>query len=183
MEPPEANALLRGHTGISPYPSALFLLRHVCGTRAGPGRLRGLRTTGVSFLDAPEWRADTLSRSAPRSSGSGQRPGFIFRAMPEPPPPRPRPTRVVLFIDCQNLYNRCMDRFGWPWVHPIRLGKELVDADVQKYGQGSHCLTGVRYYTGIHDPNRHPEYHGKDGPTTAGVRRSWRADLSDPGPL
>jgi uncharacterized LabA/DUF88 family protein len=54
-----------------------------------------------------------------------------------------------------------MDRFEWPWVHPIRLGKELVDADVQKYGQGSHCLTGVRYYTGIHDPNRHPEYHGK----------------------
>jgi hypothetical protein len=30
----EANALLRGHTGISPYRSMLFLLRHVCGTSA-----------------------------------------------------------------------------------------------------------------------------------------------------
>jgi uncharacterized LabA/DUF88 family protein len=81
--------------------------------------------------------------------------------MPETPPPRPRPTRVVLFVDCQNLYNRCRDRFGWPWVHPIRLGEELVAADVGRYGTGSHCLAGVRYYTGIHDPNKRPKYHGK----------------------
>jgi hypothetical protein len=29
--------LLRGHMGISPYRSVLFLVRHVCGTPAVPG--------------------------------------------------------------------------------------------------------------------------------------------------
>ncbi len=77
------------------------------------------------------------------------------------PPQRPKPTRVVLFIDAQNLYNRCKDHFGWPWADPILLGQALVDADRAKYGADSHVLAGVRYYTGIHDPNRSPAEHGK----------------------
>jgi uncharacterized LabA/DUF88 family protein len=81
--------------------------------------------------------------------------------MSAPIPPRPRPTRVVLFVDGQNLYNRCKDRFGWPWIHPVRLGDALVAEDVKKHGPGSHCLSGVRYYPGIHDANRRPEHHGK----------------------
>lgn len=77
------------------------------------------------------------------------------------PPPRPRPLRVVLFIDGQNLYHGCREQFGWPWVHPLRLGQELVAADVHDLNDPSHVLTGVRYYTGIHDPNRRPEQHGQ----------------------
>lgn len=76
-------------------------------------------------------------------------------------PPRPKPTRVVLFIDGQNLYNRCKDHFGWPWADPILLGEALVRADQAKYGADSHVLSGVRFYTGIHDPNRRPVDHGK----------------------
>lgn len=76
-------------------------------------------------------------------------------------PQRPRPTRVMLFIDAQNLYHRCKDHFGWPWADPILLGQALVDADLAKHGPGSHILAGVRYYTGIHDSNRRPDAHGK----------------------
>jgi hypothetical protein len=68
---------------------------------------------------------------------------------------------VVLFIDAQNLYNRCKDHFGWPWADPVRLGEALVAADRVKYGADSHVLAGVRYYTGIHDPNRYPDRHGR----------------------
>jgi uncharacterized LabA/DUF88 family protein len=39
------------------------------------------------------------------------------------------------------------------------LGHALVEQDRQKYGPDSHVLTGVRYYTGIHDPNRNPQKH------------------------
>jgi uncharacterized LabA/DUF88 family protein len=76
-------------------------------------------------------------------------------------PNRPKPTRVVLFIDAQNLYNRCKDHFGWPWADPVLLGELLVEADRRRYGPDSHVLTGVRYYTGIHDPNRRPDDHGR----------------------
>lgn len=81
-------------------------------------------------------------------------------AVMTPIPPRPLPTRVVLFIDGQNLYNRCKDRFSWPWIDPLLLGKALVDDDIATHGPGSHCLAGVRYYTGIHDANRRPKEHG-----------------------
>jgi len=74
-------------------------------------------------------------------------------------PPRPRPIRVVLFVDGQNLYHLCRRHFGWPWAHPRRLAEALVEADRRRYGAGSHVLMAVRYYTGIHDPNRRPEEH------------------------
>lgn len=67
----------------------------------------------------------------------------------------------MLFIDGQNLYNRCKDHFGWPWADPILLGQDLVQADRDKYGTDSHVFSGVRYYTGIHDPNKRPADHGK----------------------
>lgn len=80
---------------------------------------------------------------------------------PHVAPPRPIPTRVAVFIDGQNLYHRCKDHFGVPWVHPRRLAEELVRMDQQRYGAHSHLLTCVRYYTGIHDPNRRPTEHAK----------------------
>jgi len=75
------------------------------------------------------------------------------------PPPRPLPTRVVVFIDGQNLYHRCKEHFDWPWAHPKRLADALVEEDRDRYGPGSHVLAGVRYYTGIHDANRRPADH------------------------
>jgi len=74
-------------------------------------------------------------------------------------PPRPLPTRVALFIDGQNLYHRCRDHFQWGWIHPRRLGEALVDEDRARYGRGSHVLTCVRNYTGIHDLARQPAMH------------------------
>ena len=32
--------------------------------------------------------------------------------------------------------------------------------DQERHGPGSHVLSAVRYYTGIHDPNRRPDAHG-----------------------
>lgn len=72
---------------------------------------------------------------------------------------RPRPVRNVFFVDGQNLYHRCREHFGEPWVHPLRLAEVLVEEDRQKYGADSHVLTAVRFYTGIHDPNRRPHEH------------------------
>lgn len=78
-----------------------------------------------------------------------------------PAPVRPRPTRVVFFVDGQNLYHRCREHFGWPWAHPLKLGEALVDEDTATYGRNSHVLAGVRYYTGIHDPNRRSRLHAE----------------------
>jgi uncharacterized LabA/DUF88 family protein len=75
------------------------------------------------------------------------------------PPARPIPTRVVVFVDAQNLYYRCREHFGWSWAHPFRLAEALVEEDRQRYGARSHVLSGVRYYTGIHDSNRRPAEH------------------------
>jgi hypothetical protein len=41
MVPSDAKSLLRGHTGIGPYQSVLFLLRHVRGTSAARLTRRG----------------------------------------------------------------------------------------------------------------------------------------------
>lgn len=92
---------------------------------------------------------------APALRETGGR-GFIMAHMS---PPRPLPTRVVVFIDGQNLYHRCDDLFGWPWAHPMTLARALVEEDRARYGANSHVLAGVRYYTGIHDPNRRPRDH------------------------
>lgn len=76
-------------------------------------------------------------------------------------PVRPLPTRVLVFIDAQNLYFRCREHFGWPWLHPRRLAEALVQEDRLRYGSQSHVLAGVGLYTGIHDPNRRPREHAR----------------------
>lgn len=73
-------------------------------------------------------------------------------------PARPVPTRVMVFVDAQNLYHRCRDHFGHPWIHPRSLADALVAEDRAKQGD-THVLAGVRYYTGIHDANRNPRGH------------------------
>ena len=92
---------------------------------------------------------------APALRETGGR-GFITTTVP---PPRPLPTRVVVFVDGQNLYHRARELFGWPWVHPVWLARALVEEDRSRYGPHSHVLAAVRYYTGIHDPNRRPKEH------------------------
>lgn len=67
---------------------------------------------------------------------------------------------MVAFIDGQNLYNRCKAHFGHPWAHPVKLVEALVAEDCARHGHQSHCIAGIRYYTGIHDPNRRPAAHG-----------------------
>lgn len=64
-----------------------------------------------------------------------------------------------MFVDGQNLYHRCRALFGWPWVNPLALARALVDEDKERYGAHSHVLAAVRYYTGVHDPNRRPKEH------------------------
>ncbi len=44
-------------------------------------------------------------------------------------------------------------------MHPVALARELVKEDRSRYGPHSHVLAAVRYYTGIHDPNRRPREH------------------------
>jgi uncharacterized LabA/DUF88 family protein len=66
-----------------------------------------------------------------------------------------------VFIDGQNLYHRCIDHFGWGWIHPMKLAKELVKEDKKTYGNHSHVLGCVRYYTGIHQVKQNPVQHGK----------------------
>ena len=76
-------------------------------------------------------------------------------------PPRPVPIRVAVFIDGQNLYHQCRRHFGWPWVHPGHLAQALIDEDREKYDPHSHVLSSIRFYTGIHDPNKRPAEHAK----------------------
>ena len=73
-------------------------------------------------------------------------------------PARPVPTRVMVFVDAQNLYHRCRDHFGHPWIHPRSLADALIGEDRAKQGD-THVLAGVRYYTGIHDANRNARGH------------------------
>lgn len=75
-------------------------------------------------------------------------------------PARPVPIRVAVFVDGQNLYHRCRDHFGWPWVHPRKLAHALLDEDLLRHGPASRVLSCVRYYTGVHDLARRPEPHG-----------------------
>ena len=73
-------------------------------------------------------------------------------------PRRPIPTRVMVFVDAQNLYHRCKSHFGYPWAHPRALADALFGEDRATHGD-THVLAGVRYYTGIHDPNRNLRGH------------------------
>lgn len=97
-----------------------------------------------------------------------------------PAPPRPRPTRVVVFIDGQNLYYRCQEHFGFHWAHPMRLAEALVEEDRARYGRDSHVLSGVRYYTGIHDPNRRSRLHAEMEYRLAAYRRDGVITLPIP---
>lgn len=67
----------------------------------------------------------------------------------------------MVFVDGQNLFFKCRAHFGWPWAHPRLLAEALVREDQKKYGADSHCLSAVRYYTGIHDANYRPEQHAQ----------------------
>lgn len=78
---------------------------------------------------------------------------------------------MVAFIDGQNLYNRCKAHFGHPWVYPRKLVEALVHEDCARHGQQSHCIAGIRYYTGIHDPNRRPAANRSMERRLAGYRR------------
>lgn len=70
-------------------------------------------------------------------------------------PPRPSPLRVIVFIDGQNFYNDCKRIFGKGETHPHLLAKELCSPP---YGK-DRKLVQVRFYTGIHVPNRNPQMH------------------------
>lgn len=96
--------------------------------------------------------------SPPRLSRPSRVTGVYLSSVP---PKRPLPTRVAVFIDGQNLYNRCKEHFGSAWAHPRRLAEELVAEDRAQYGSHSHILSSVRLYTGVHTLNRNPTKHGE----------------------
>lgn len=75
-------------------------------------------------------------------------------------PAKPAPVRIAVFVDGQNLYHRCRDHFGWPWVHPRRLASVLLEEDLSPHDAHSRVVACVRYYTGIHDLAHRPEPHG-----------------------
>lgn len=58
-------------------------------------------------------------------------------------------TRVLVFIDGQNLYKRCKDLFGHPLCHPNLLASRLAGVRVNN-------PVGCRFYTGRPDPNDEP---------------------------
>lgn len=60
--------------------------------------------------------------------------------------------RVVVFIDGQNLYHTCAEVFHHPLCHPHLLSAQLA---------AGRRLVETRFYTGIHDPRKYPEYHGR----------------------
>ncbi|MBC7252725.1 MAG: NYN domain-containing protein [Actinobacteria bacterium] len=70
-------------------------------------------------------------------------------------PKRPSPLRVVVFIDGQNFYNDCKRNFGKGETHPHLLGQELCS---EAFGTDRR-LVQVRFYTGIHTPDRNPRMH------------------------
>ncbi len=70
-------------------------------------------------------------------------------------PARPAVLRTVVFIDGENLRKTCYALFNWAWCHPLRLAEELV-----AIRPGRH-LAEVRYYSGVHDPNRFPDRAAK----------------------
>lgn len=65
-------------------------------------------------------------------------------------PVRPTPLRVVVFIDGQNFFNDCLRTFGKGEAHPHLLAQEVCSTT---FGQDRQ-LVQVRFYTGVHTPNR-----------------------------
>jgi len=70
-------------------------------------------------------------------------------------PEKPSFLRIVVFIDGQNFYNDCKKLFSNGETYPHLLGKELCSA---RFGDKRE-LKQVRFYTGIHTPNRKPKMH------------------------
>jgi uncharacterized LabA/DUF88 family protein len=56
--------------------------------------------------------------------------------------------RVLVFIDGQNLFQRSRDLYGNGRCHPILIAQRVADG---------RRLVGVRYYSGVHDPNVRPD--------------------------
>lgn len=67
-------------------------------------------------------------------------------------PVRPAILRVVVFIDGQNFYNDCRRTFRKGETHPHLLAKEACSPAIGPDRQ----LVQVRFYTGVHTPNRNP---------------------------
>lgn len=65
-------------------------------------------------------------------------------------PSKPDSLRVVVFIDGQNFYSDCRDVFGHGETHPHLLGREICKPE---FGP-DRLLKEVRFYTGIHTPER-----------------------------
>lgn len=60
-------------------------------------------------------------------------------------------TRVWVFVDGQNLFKRCRALYGNGRCHPLLLASQLA----------AGCrLVGVRYYSGVHDPDVEPRIRG-----------------------
>jgi len=55
-------------------------------------------------------------------------------------------TRVMVFVDGQNLYKRCRELFGHALCHPHLLAEHLA-------GPRVHHRVATRFYTGRPDPN------------------------------
>jgi uncharacterized LabA/DUF88 family protein len=59
--------------------------------------------------------------------------------------------RVRVFIDGQNVFKGCEERYGHGHVHPILLARAVL---------AGRALAGIRYYSGVHDPHVNPRLHG-----------------------
>jgi hypothetical protein len=60
-------------------------------------------------------------------------------------------TRVMVFVDGQNLFKRTRALYGTGRLHPLLLARRLA---------GTRDLVGVRYYSGIHHPQVEPAIRG-----------------------
>lgn len=70
-------------------------------------------------------------------------------------PKRPTPLRVVVFVDGQNFHKDCEKIFGKGETYPHLLGQKLCSPP---FGDDRQ-LKQVRFYTGIHTPDRNPRTH------------------------
>jgi uncharacterized LabA/DUF88 family protein len=57
----------------------------------------------------------------------------------------------MVFIDGQNVWKTCKERYGNGLCHPILIAERLREG---------RNLKGVRFYTAIHDPHVNPEMNG-----------------------
>jgi uncharacterized LabA/DUF88 family protein len=72
-------------------------------------------------------------------------------------------SRVMVFVDGQNLFKACERSYGRGQVHPIALARRLALG---------RRLVGTRYYSGIHDPRKQPRLNAAAHRRHALIRRS-----------